>query len=160
MFVLIKIKINLEYDLELHPDLTLGILTFILMQIFPWGVHEEKNPKTINKQTYIHVATWIKKSLAMSESNLSKTGSVKTSGGDSFHASVMSSVQPFPATDGIWPPATTSIWRRYMPWTGVCPPMRLPAVLPHWVSAAWHIPGAGVCFYVVHIMVLAWIAAH
>lgn len=27
------IKINLEYDLELDPDLTLDILTFVLMQI-------------------------------------------------------------------------------------------------------------------------------
>lgn len=30
---LMKIKINLECDLELDPDLTSGILTFIIMQI-------------------------------------------------------------------------------------------------------------------------------
>lgn len=78
----------------------------------------------------------------MSESNLSKTGSVKRSSEDSFHPSVVSSVQPFPVTGVIWPPATASIWRWYMPWTGVCPKIRLPAALPHWVSASWCIPGA------------------
>lgn len=96
-----------------------------------------------------------------SESNLSKTGAMKRSGDDCYHASVLSSVQPFPTTDGFGLQPLSPFGGGACHGQGFVLPRGFQLFCP----AGFLLPDVSleqvtcVCFYVAYIMVLAWIRA-